>query len=152
MTERDLQTAVIEAAHLLGWHIAHFRPAHTARGWRTPVEADGAGFPDLVMIHPRGGLLIRELKAAKGQVSPEQAVWLDLFKRARLDGGVWRTDDWLTGAVELELRLSVTNMREDLMRVGLLAVSDRADGCVPRANGLRIREIVSARCWPQKEE
>jgi hypothetical protein len=41
-------SAVIDLPHLLGWRAAHFRPARTATGWRTPVAADGAGFPDLV--------------------------------------------------------------------------------------------------------
>ena len=104
MTERELQTAIIECARLLGWHVAHFRPAETSKGWRTPVEADGAGFPDLVLAHARGGLLIRELKSAVGKVSPEQAVWLELFKRAGVDVGVWRPAEWLSGAVERELR------------------------------------------------
>lgn len=47
-----------------------------------------------------------------------------------------------------ELREALGALREDFMRVGLLAVSERVDGCVPRANGLRIREIVHSRCWP----
>jgi hypothetical protein len=48
VSERDFQAAVLEAARVFGWHVAHFRPARTAHGWRTPVAADGAGFPDIV--------------------------------------------------------------------------------------------------------
>jgi VRR-NUC domain-containing protein len=106
--ERELQTAVIECAQLLGYHVAHFRPARVMRGGReiyeTPVDADGKGFPDLVLVHPGGGHLVRELKSAVGRVSPEQAVWLELFKRAGVDTGVWRPADWLSGAIEVELR------------------------------------------------
>ena len=59
MSERELQDAVIQLARLLGWRVAHFRPAMTTRGWRTPVSADGAGFPDLGGGHPKErGLLI----------------------------------------------------------------------------------------------
>jgi hypothetical protein len=56
---------VIEAAHVYGWRCAHFRPARTRHGWRTAVAADGAGFPDLVLIHPgRREIIARELKAS----------------------------------------------------------------------------------------
>lgn len=48
ISEAELQSAVIELARTLGYRVAHFRAARTAQGWRTPVEADGAGFPDLV--------------------------------------------------------------------------------------------------------
>lgn len=44
-TEIQWQAQVIELAHILGWTVAHFRPALTKHGWRTPVQADGAGFP-----------------------------------------------------------------------------------------------------------
>lgn len=97
-----MQSAVVECARLFGWRVAHFRPALTKRGWRTPVSADGAGFPDLVLVRDR--LLVRELKAAVGRVSVEQVVWLDAFERCCVDVGVWRPDDWLSGRVELELR------------------------------------------------
>ena len=51
MSEAVLQDAVIELANLKGWTVAHFRPAQNARGdWRTPVAAQGKGFPDLVMV------------------------------------------------------------------------------------------------------
>lgn len=43
--ERQWQAQVIELARILGWRVAHFRPALTKHGWRTPVQADGAGFP-----------------------------------------------------------------------------------------------------------
>jgi hypothetical protein len=56
-TEREFQRQVIDLARLLGWRCAHFRPGRTARGWRTPVQADGAGFPDLQPVRARDGLL-----------------------------------------------------------------------------------------------
>jgi hypothetical protein len=107
VTERELQTAVIETAQLLGWKIAHFRPALTKRGWRTPVEGDGAGFPDLVLIHPAGRILVRELKAGRNKLRPEQADWLHLFSQAGVDAAVWRPDDWTSGRVEEELRATL---------------------------------------------
>lgn len=76
--ERHFQRQVIDLARLCGWRVAHFRPAQTVRGWRTPVEADGAGFPDLLMV--RGNeLLALELKSAKGKATPEQEEWLAAF-------------------------------------------------------------------------
>lgn len=92
MSELEFQAAVIEAARLLGWRVAHFRPARTRRGWRTPVQGDGRGFPDLVAVHPgRGAPLVRELKAGgRAKLSREQAAWLADFEACGVDAGVWR--------------------------------------------------------------
>lgn len=74
MTESELQTAIIEAAQLYGWRVAHFRPALTSKGWRTPVQGD-AGFPDLCLAR-NGRVLFLELKSEKGRVTPDQDAWL----------------------------------------------------------------------------
>lgn len=103
MTEAALQAAVIECARLFKWRVAHFRPAQTVRGWRTPVQGDGAGFPDLVLI--RGPtLMFVELKAARGKVSRDQAEWLNALEQTPAIVHVWRPDDWLSGAIEEALR------------------------------------------------
>ncbi len=81
LTEKELQTGVIELARVLGFRVAHFRPAQTSKGWRTPVGADGAGWPDLFCCRER--TIALELKAAGGKLRPEQADWL----RALLDAG-----------------------------------------------------------------
>lgn len=79
-TESGYQRTVLQLARLLGWATAHFRPALTRRGWRTPVQGDGAGFPDLVLL--RGERLIfAELKSRRGVTSPEQRAWLDALRR-----------------------------------------------------------------------
>ncbi len=74
MSEADLMRAVTDLAAILGWEWAHFRPAQTSRGWRTPVSGPlGKGFPDLVMVRPRDGrLLFVELKGPKGSPTLEQ--------------------------------------------------------------------------------
>lgn len=75
MSEAQLQDAIIEAAKLYGWRCAHFRPAMTVRGWRTPVQGD-AGFPDLVLAR-LGKVMFLELKREGGRVSPDQQAWLN---------------------------------------------------------------------------
>lgn len=92
-TEAGFQRAVIELARLYGWRVAHFRPAQTGKGWRTPVQADGAGFPDLLMC--RGGRIIAaELKAERGRVSAEQIDWLAALEAAGCETFVFRPRDW----------------------------------------------------------
>lgn len=111
MTEKQLQDAVIKAAQLLGWRVAHFRPALTQTGrWVTAVQGDGVGFPDLVLVRPPR-LMFVELKSHRGQVSDEQQAWLsDLTKVANMeepgeiDVYVWRPADWESGVIERRLR------------------------------------------------
>lgn len=110
MTERELQSAIIELAQLLGWRVAHFRPAQTAKGWRTPVEADGAGWPDLTLVR-NGHLLFAELKSSTGKLSPAQQVWLDeltavSFAEDRVLTFVWSPAQWVDGDVERVLRFT----------------------------------------------
>jgi hypothetical protein len=103
MTERDLQTAVLDLCKLLGLRTFHTRTARTADGWRTPVEGDGAGFPDLVIVGP-AGVLYRELKTDNGPLSPRQRQWLDDLRDAGQDVDVWRPKDLKGGVVERELK------------------------------------------------
>lgn len=105
MTEREFEQAVVDMPRLLRWKVAHFRPARTERGWRTPVAYDGAGWPDLVLVHLGGGwLLARELKTARGKLSAAQEDWLAALEAVGVDAGVWRPEDWTSGRVERELR------------------------------------------------
>lgn len=93
MSEADLQRGISDMARVLGWRVAHFRPARTARGWRTPVSADGAGFPDLVLT--RGSRVIAaELKTSTGRLSPDQTAWLDALSAAGVPALVWRPADY----------------------------------------------------------
>ena len=94
ISERDFQQQIIDIAHLYGWHVAHFRPAMTTHGWRTPVSADGKGFPDLCMV--KGNKLIFwEVKSEHGFLSGEQMKWIQLLNH--VDGvvvGEVRHKDW----------------------------------------------------------
>ena len=92
-TETQFQESVIEAAHTFGWRVAHFRAARTADGsWRTPVQADGRGFPDLVLVRDR--VIFAELKSDTGKVSDEQHEWIAWLEGAGAQAEVWRPADW----------------------------------------------------------
>lgn len=105
MTEDELLTSVIERAQQLGWLVAHFRPAKTSKGWRTAVQGDGAGFPDLVLVHPvQCRVVVAELKSEKGKTTGEQMAWLTAFTVAGVKTHIWRPSDWLTGAIDKALR------------------------------------------------
>lgn len=103
MSEDDLLTAVLDLARLFGLHVAHFRPAKTDKGWRTAVQADGKGYPDLTIAGP-GGVMFRELKSATGRSGAEQKVWAAKLESAGADFAVWRPADLRDGRIERELR------------------------------------------------
>jgi hypothetical protein len=95
MREAELQAGVVDLAHALGYRVAHFRPAMTAHGWRTPVSADGAGFPDLVLCRARDGrIIVAELKAEKGRVTEAQRAWLDDLSAAGVPVFTWWPADY----------------------------------------------------------
>jgi len=102
VSERAFQDQVVTLAHLFGWTVAHFRPARTARGWRTPVAADGAGFPDLVLVK-EGRLICAELKSQRGKLSAAQEMWLALLSTVPgVLAVVWKPADWDVIASELQ--------------------------------------------------
>jgi hypothetical protein len=79
--EADLQAAVMDIARLFGWRSCHFRPAQTAKGWRTPIEGD-KGFPDCVLARD-DRLVFAELKSATGKLTPDQVEWIDRLAHVR---------------------------------------------------------------------
>lgn len=93
ISEKAFTAQVIALARWLGWRVAHFRAAMTKGGrWVTPVQGDGAGFPDLFMLrHNRA--ICAELKTAKGKTIPKQDEWLNEAKRAGIETYVWRPAD-----------------------------------------------------------
>ena len=94
-SEREFSDSVAEVAHLYGWRIAHFRPARTVHGWRTPAQYDGAGFPDCVLVQPVRGLTwFRELKAGKGRLNAAQQDWRNWLNSAGANFDVWRPADF----------------------------------------------------------
>lgn len=113
MNEAALTHAVIELAQTLRWKVAHFRPALTAKGHRTPVQGDGKGFPDLVLVR-RQRLLFAELKVAKRTPTVEQKLWMEALRGTRGPQGeagrsipevyLWTDEDWERGVIEAALR------------------------------------------------
>lgn len=94
LSEADFMAQVIELAHLYRWRVAHFRAAMTSRGWRTPVQADGAGFPDLLLL--RGSRIVAaELKRERGsRPTDDQLAWLAAFAEAGVESFLWRPADF----------------------------------------------------------
>lgn len=105
VTEKEFTKTVIAYAKLRGWRVAHFRPALVrAMGHKpkyiTPVQGDGKGFPDLILLRDDEAI-VAELKVGKGKTTPEQDVWLDAFEAASIIAYIWTPDDW--GQIERAL-------------------------------------------------
>lgn len=93
MPEKELQQLVGDLCRLLG--LPHFHVRHSA--------GMAAGWPDSVIIGTR--VIYRELKSEHGQLSPDQRAIGDKLRAAEADWKVWRPRDWLSGGIEMELRL-----------------------------------------------
>lgn len=106
--EKEFTKEVIEFAQARGWKVAHFRTVRVARMngeiyYETPVQGDGKGFPDLLMV--RGTeKLVAELKVKGNTTSEEQDAWLDAFRLAGIPAFVWFPKDW--DMIELVLSLA----------------------------------------------
>ncbi len=98
ISEKDLQNAIVDAARLYGYVAFHSRPAITGKGWRTPVQYDGKGFPDLVLVG-RERVVFAEIKSDRGKPTAEQEQWLAGLERVAqltpsVDVYVWSPQDW----------------------------------------------------------
>jgi hypothetical protein len=92
LTENDWKRRVTDTAKLFNWRWAHFRPARTAKGWRTAVEGH-KGFPDLVLVRPPR-VIFAELKV-NTRPTFEQAQWLDdLSEVSGVEVYLWTPDNW----------------------------------------------------------
>ena len=90
MTSQWEQT-ILEYLRLRGWVVAHFRPAQTVKGWRTPVSADGKGFPDFVAVRER--IVYIEAKGQYGKLTPEQKRWRQAIHQAGGEHHILRPSD-----------------------------------------------------------
>lgn len=96
LSEEEFQQQVIDLAHYCNWTVAHFRKARTLKGWVTPVQADGKGWPDLVLVR-HFTIIFAELKSEKGKLTPEQQNWIDLLSNVGdkdVQVYIWRPENW----------------------------------------------------------
>jgi hypothetical protein len=103
--ESEFQTQVTDLCRWLG--LLWFHDNDSRR--------NEAGLPDLIIVGQHG-LLFRELKTAKGRVTPEQADWLSRLKQAGADADVWRPADLVPagGRIKSELVALVRPKKEQL--------------------------------------
>lgn len=91
MNEADRQASIEAALTVGGWLWTHFRPAWSAKGYRTALSGH-PGFPDIVAVHPyRGEPLFLEVKADKGTRTGAQIIWAEALIRAGAD--YWLVDN-----------------------------------------------------------
>jgi hypothetical protein len=103
LSEAQWQKTVIAAAQALGYLVAHFRPGMNSKGrWMTAVAGDGAGFPDLVLLHEKtGDLLFVELKRDGVSVKDASQKRWGAALALQNEYAVWQPKDW--EAVRLRL-------------------------------------------------
>jgi hypothetical protein len=93
--EKKFTGELIRLAQRLGWMTIHIRPARTSTGWRTAVQGDGNGFPDIQAVRgPR--IVVAELKLRATQApTPEQQRWLERFRCVpRVEVYLWIPREW----------------------------------------------------------
>jgi hypothetical protein len=81
--EKQLQGEVEHLARMLGWLVVHHRwSIGTERGW-----------PDIVALRPPR-CIVAELKSEKGELSPEQNLWLRTWEQIPgVEVWLWRPSD-----------------------------------------------------------
>ena len=96
MLEAQFKNSVIEIAQRYGWFVHHDLPAMNKRGkWATHIQGD-SGFPDLVLVNPKGVLVFAELKTDIGRLSKQQEAWLDRLDLSVCIVQVWRPNQMPT--------------------------------------------------------
>jgi hypothetical protein len=88
MTEDELLSGLLDAAFLGGWLVHHIRRSDLALTMGTP------GFPDILAVHPKRGVLVIECKSERGRMEPGQSEWLDAFTDAGVKARVVRPEDY----------------------------------------------------------
>lgn len=91
LNEADFLVQILDLCHLLRWRTYHARPGRTAHGWRTAVQGDGKGWPDIFAVRGDRALAI-ELKTKRGALSEEQGDWLTALEAAGVETHIWRAD------------------------------------------------------------
>jgi hypothetical protein len=110
VTGAELQDAIVDAAHLAGFRVAHFAAARTQHGWRTPCRYDAKGWPDLVRVRDR--VVFVEVKGDGDHLRADQAAWLASLARAGAEVHVWTAEEWADGTVDAVLGLPAAATRK----------------------------------------
>lgn len=80
--EKDVQSAILDIARLLGWRVYHTFDSRKSE----------AGFPDLVLVRDR--VVYAEVKRAGERPRPNQIEWLNALSSAGAEVYVWTEDDY----------------------------------------------------------
>lgn len=83
ISESALQDSILAGAAAHGWLVHH----------ETDSRRSYAGFPDLVLVHPKHGIGFFELKAESGSLQPDQFSWRDYLVKAGARYYVFRPRD-----------------------------------------------------------
>lgn len=96
--------SILEAARITGWRVHHQRSTRCG----TPISGD-AGFPDFVLVHPRGHVLFVEVKSDRtgAKLTPEQERWGDALLKAGARWSVVRVPSGLATFVQTLADLGV---------------------------------------------
>lgn len=92
ITHEEFDHLFYQVAHGFGWRAAHFRPAQTSKGYRTPVSGDGKGFLDWLCVRDR--LVVIELKTKKDKLRPDQEEWKAAWEAIKAEVHVFWPKDW----------------------------------------------------------
>ena len=84
LTEKQFQQMIVTRATYMGWWSNH----------NPDSRRSTAGLPDLILVHPRAGVLFREIKTVKGRLRDDQANVIAMLQAAGADVDVWRPTDW----------------------------------------------------------
>ncbi len=91
----DLVSRLVDLLHTYGYRAAGFRPAMTAKGYRTPCLGDAVGFPDLIAFRESDGRRVAiEVKVPPDKLRPEQIAWGRVLQICKVEWYVVKPDDW----------------------------------------------------------
>ncbi len=114
--EVEFEDALIAMAITYGWRCHAERHGRAGADGHGRAGADGhqptpikghRGYPDFTAVHPAHGIILAELKSAKGSYGPGQADWISDLATFDVDGSrvlveLWRPRDW--DYIEVALR------------------------------------------------
>lgn len=92
MTEKQLQSAVMDTLRKFGWKTYHTFDSRKS----------AAGFPDIIALRGDRGIAIelkREKHNTKKERLAEQMRWLHAFDEAGFESALWQPTHWLNGEI-----------------------------------------------------